>query len=183
MEFEEKTLTSECIYNGKVIDVLRDEVEIATGRHSFREVVKHSGGVVIVAVKNETDMAEPSILMVKQFRYPINEVVFELPAGKLEKGENPDLACKRELEEETGYAAENWKSLGFINTSPGFCDEKLYLYLATGLKFVGEHPDEGEIIQAYEFKLSEVEKMILNGEINDAKTICAIHRAFYGVEL
>lgn len=181
MDFGEKTLTSASIYNGKVIDVVRDEVEISTGRHSFREVVKHSGGVVIVAVKKRSD--DPTILLVKQFRYPIKQVVYELPAGKLEKGEDPDFACKRELEEETGYRAANWRSLGFINTSPGFCDEKLYLYLATGLEFVGEHPDEGEIIKAYEFKLSDIEKMISSGGINDAKTICAIHRAFSGVEL
>ncbi len=177
MEFQEKTLTSECIYNGKVIDVLRDEVEIATGRHSYREVVKHSGGVVMVAIKEINSKKDAKILLVKQFRYPINQVVFELPAGKLEKGEDPNLACKRELEEETGYRAQNWKSLGYINTSPGFCDEKLYLYLATDLEFVGEHPDEGEIIQAYEFNLSEVKEMIYNGQINDAKTICAIYRA------
>ncbi len=181
MEFGEKTLTSESIYKGKVIEVIRDEVELATGRQSFREVVKHSGGVVIVAVKKQTE--EPVILLVKQFRYPIQKVVYELPAGKLEKGENPDEACKRELEEETGYRAANWRSLGYINTSPGFCDEKLYLYLASGLEFVGEHPDEGEIIKAFEYKLTDVEKMILTGEINDAKTICAIHRAFSGVEL
>ncbi len=181
MDFGEKTLTSASIYNGKVIDVVRDEVEISTGRHSFREVVKHSGGVVIVAVKKRSD--DPTILLVKQFRYPIKQVVYELPAGKLEKGEDPDFACKRELEEETGYRAANWQSLGYINTSPGFCDEKLYLYLASDLEFVGEHPDEGEIIKAYEYKLSDVKKMILNGGINDAKTICAIYRAFNGVEL
>ena len=173
MDFGEKTLTSASIYNGKVIDVVRDEVEISTGRHSFREVVKHSGGVVIVAVKKRSD--DPTILLVKQFRYPIKQVVYELPAGKLEKGEDPDFACKRELEEETGYRAANWQSLGYINTSPGFCDEKLYLYLASDLEFVGEHPDEGEIIKAYEYKLSDVKKMILNGGINDAKTICAIY--------
>lgn len=181
MDFGEKTLTSASIYNGKVIDVVRDEVEISTGRHSFREVVKHSGGVVIVVVKKRSD--DPTILLVKQFRYPIKQVVYELPAGKLEKGEDPDFACKRELEEETGYRAANWQSLGYINTSPGFCDEKLYLYLASDLEFVGEHPDEGEIIKAYEYKLSDVKKMILNGGINDAKTICAIYRAFNGVEL
>ena len=181
MDFGEKTLTSASIYNGKVIDVVRDEVEISTGRHSFREVVKHSGGVVIVAVKKRSD--DPTILLVKQFRYPIKQVVYELPAGKLEKGEDPDFACKRELEEESGYRAANWQSLGYINTSPGFCDEKLYLYLASDLEFVGEHPDEGEIIKAYEYKLSDVKKMILNGGINDAKTICAIYRAFNGVEL
>ena len=179
MEFEEKTLTSKSIYAGKVINVLYDEVEISTGRHSFREVVKHNGGVVIAAFKNNGD--EPVVLLVKQFRYPIKKVCYELPAGKLEKGENPDYASKRELEEETGYRAKHWKSLGFINTSPGFCDEKLYLYLASDLEFVGEHPDEGEILQAEEFKLSQVREMIINGEINDAKTICALYRAGAGI--
>ncbi|MBE7712439.1 MAG: NUDIX hydrolase [Cyanobacteria bacterium SIG26] len=172
MKFEEKTLSSEVVYNGKVISIIRDDVEIADGHKSFREVILHSGGVVIVALKNlET------ILLVKQFRYPIKQTVYELPAGKLEVGENPDEACKRELEEETGYRAKTWKSLGYINTSPGVCTEKLYLYLATDLEFVGEHPDEGEIIKSYEFKLADVIEMLNNGEINDAKTICAIYRA------
>lgn len=184
MKFEEKTLNSECVYKGKVLEVYRDEVEISDGHRSFREVVKHSGGVVIAAIKNVNQILdEPVLLLVKQYRYPIGKAVFELPAGKLEKGENPDFACKRELEEETGYQAKKWKSLGYINTSQGFCNEKLYLYCATELEYAGKHPDEGEIIQAYEFKLSQVKEMILNGEINDAKTICAIHRALNGTEL
>jgi len=171
MNFEEKTLKSECVYNGKIMTVMRDEVELADGKQSFREVVRHSGGVVILALKDDETM-----LMVKQFRYPISKTVLELPAGKLEKGENPDDACKRELEEETGYRAEKWTSLGFINTSPGFCDEKLYLYKAENLKYVGEQPDDGEIISALEVKVSEVKNKIKNGEINDAKTLCAVLR-------
>lgn len=172
MNFEETQLSSEVVYDGKIMTVQSDRVRIADGKESFREVVRHSGGVVILAFKDEE-----TILLVKQFRYPIAQTVFELPAGKLEIGENPDYACKRELEEETGYKAKNWKSLGYINTSPGFCDEKLYLYEARDLEFVGEHPDEGEIIKAFEYKLSDVKKMIVEGEINDAKTICAIMRA------
>lgn len=168
---KEKTLNSQVVYDGKIITVRRDEVELANGRKSFREVVEHSGGVVIVALKGDC------ILFVKQFRYPIKEVITELPAGKLEKGEDPDNACERELEEETGYRAKHWTSLGYIYTSIGFCDEKLYLYLAQELEFVGEHPDDGEILENYEYKIKDVEKMIENGEINDAKTICAIHRA------
>ena len=168
---KEKTLTSQIVYDGKIITVRRDEIELANGRKSFREVVEHSGGVVIVALKGD------SILFVKQFRYPIKEVIPELPAGKLEKGEDPDNACERELEEETGYRAKHWTSLGYIYTSIGFCDEKLYLYLAQELEFVGEHPDEGEILENYEYKIKDVEEMIQNGKINDAKTICAIHRA------
>lgn len=174
MNFEEKTLNSEVVYDGKVMTVIRDDVEVADGHKSFREVVLHSGGVVIAAMKNPQ-----TILLVKQYRYPLKQTVYELPAGKLEVGENPDEACKRELEEETGYRAKNWKSLGYINTTPGICTEKLYLYLATDLEFVGEHPDEGEIIKCFEYKLSDVTDMINNGEINDAKTICTLHRAFF----
>lgn len=173
MNFEEKTLDFEYVYNGKVIDVRRDNVEIATGQKSVREVVEHSGGVVIAAQKTPE-----TILMVKQFRYPIKETALELPAGKLEKGEEPFPAAQRELEEETGYRAKNWKSLGFIHTSPGFCDEKLYLYYASDLEFVGEHPDDGEIIQSFEYNLDEIFNKIKAGEINDAKTICALTRAF-----
>lgn len=173
MDFEEKTLDSEYVYRGKVINVLRDNVEISTGRKSVREVVEHSGGVVIVAQKSDD-----TILMVKQFRYPIKQTVLELPAGKLEKGEEPFPAAKRELEEETGYSADEWQSLGYINTTPGFCNEKLYLYLAKNLKFVGEHPDEGEIIQCFEYNINEIFEKIKNGKINDAKTICGLMRAF-----
>lgn len=173
MNFEEKTLNSKVVYEGKVVTVIKDDVEVADGHKSFREVVLHSGGVVVVAQKDND-----TILLVKQYRYPLKKVNLELPAGKLEIGENPDEACKRELEEETGYIAKNWKSLGYINTTPGICTEKLYLYLAQNLEFVGEHPDEGEILKCDEYKLSEVFKMIQNGEINDSKTICALTRAF-----
>lgn len=173
MNFEEKTLNSEVVYNGKVMTVIRDDVEVADGHKSFREVVIHSGGVVIVALKDDE-----TILLVKQYRYPLKQTVLELPAGKLEVGENPDLACKRELEEETGYCAKIWKSLGYINTTPGICTEKLYLYMAKDLEFVGEHPDEGEIIKCFEYKLVDVFEMIKNGTINDSKTICTLTRAF-----
>ncbi len=173
MEFREKTLKSELIFNGKVITVIRDDIETADGHKSFREVVIHSGGVVIVALTNDN-----KILLVKQYRYPLHNTNIELPAGKLEPNENPDFAAKRELEEETGYRANFWKSLGYINTTPGICTEKLYLYLAKDLEFVGEHPDEGEVIKCKEYSPEEVYNMIQNGEINDAKTICALSRAF-----
>lgn len=171
MDFEEKQLSSECVYNGKIMTVCRDEVELSTGKKSFREVVNHSGGVVILALKNKD-----TILMVKQYRYPLKQALLELPAGKLEKGENPDWAAKRELEEETGYRAENWKSLGYIFTSAGYSTEKLYLYLASDLEYVGEHPDDGEILKTLEFNINEIYKMIETGEISDAKTLCAILR-------
>lgn len=174
MNFEEKTLSSECVYDGKIMKVCRDDVEIATGKKSFREIVHHSGGVVIAALKDEN-----TILAVKQFRYPLKQTIVELPAGKLEIGENPDLAAARELEEETGYKAKNWKALGYIYTSPGYSDEKLHLYLATDLEFVGEHPDDGEILKVYEFSLDKFIVDVKSGKISDAKTVCTIMRAFY----
>lgn len=171
MDFEEKQLSSECVYNGKIMTVCRDEVELSTGKKSFREVVHHSGGVVILALKDDC-----TVLMVKQFRYPLKQELLELPAGKLEKGEDPDLAAARELEEETGYRAQNWKSLGYIFTSAGYSTEKLYLYLASELEYVGEHPDDGEILKTLEFNINDIYEMIKTGEINDAKTLCAILR-------
>ena len=171
MEFEEKTLSSEYVFRGKVIDVKRDDILVSNGHKSIREVVEHSGGVVILAIK------DGKILTVNQFRYPIKTTSIELPAGKLEVGEDPDFASKRELEEETGYIAKNWKSLGYIYTSVGFCNEKLYLYLATDLEYKQVNPDEDEIIEAKEYPIKEVFEMIDNGKINDAKTLCALLRA------
>lgn len=171
MEFTEKTIDSQLIFDGKVVKLYKDKIELSTGKESFREVVKHSGGVVILAKK------EDKILLVKQFRYPMKEVLYELPAGKLEQGEDPFEAAKRELEEETGYCADKWTNLGYVYTSPGYSDEKLYLYMAEDLKYTHCHPDEGEIIQAFEYKYDDVLKMVDNGEINDAKTLCALMRA------
>src|SRR5574344_2522731 len=129
-EFFEKTLSSKEIYKGKVFTIFKDDVELDNSKVTFREVERHPSGVVILAKKDEN-----TLLMVKQFRYPICKPSLELPAGKLERGENPDFAAKRELEEETGFVAKTWKSLGYIYTTPGFCDEKLYLYFATDLEF------------------------------------------------
>ncbi len=170
MNFEEKTVNSEIIFEGKVVTVLKDDVELSDGTTGYREVVKHNGGVVVLALHDD------KILLVKQFRYPIRKVMFELPAGKLERGEDPFEAAKRELEEETGYCANKWTDLGAVYTSPGYSNEKLYLYKAEDLEFTHCHPDEGEIIQAFEYSVQDVMNMIYNGEIEDAKTLCAILR-------
>lgn len=172
-KFEEITISEKKEFNGKFIEVSTFDIEMSTGKRGIREVVKHPGGVVVVAQKDED-----TILMVKQYRYPIKQVLLELPAGRLEKGENPDFAIIRELEEETGYIAKTWKSLGHIYTSPGICDEKLYLYYATDLEFKKQNPDDGEIIEFFEYNIKDVFEMIKKGEINDAKTICALTRAF-----
>ena len=172
-KFCEKTIGTKDIFKGIIFNVKKDDIELSTGKKSIREVVNHPGGVVIVALTDKN-----TILLVKQFRYPIQEVLFELPAGKLDWGEEPDSAAKRELEEETGYVAKTWKSLGVVYSSPGFCDETLHLYLATDLEFTKQNPDEGEIIEYFEYNLDVVFNMIKNGEINDAKTLCALLRAF-----
>ena len=172
-KFEEKTLSEKKAFDGKFIKASVYEVELSNGRKGIREVMHHPGGVVVVAQKDAD-----TILMVKQYRYPIKQVALELPAGRLEPNDNPDERIKKELEEETGYVAKTWKSLGYIYSTPGICDEKLYLYHATDLEFKGQKPDDGEIIEYYEYKIKDVMKLIKSGKINDAKTICAVQRAF-----
>ena len=174
MNFKEKTLKSEQVFDGKIVKVFKDDVELFDGEKAYREVVRHSGGVVILAFKDND-----TVLFVRQFRYPMQEVMLELPAGKLEYGEDPFAAAKRELEEETGYRAEKWTDLGYVYTSPGYSDEKLYLYKAENLKFVKQNLDEGEILEPLELDYKEVKNKIKNGEIVDAKTLCAILRCLY----
>ena len=169
----ETTLNSQEIYKGRVFTITRDDVELSDNHKTIREVVHHNGGVVIASEKNG------KILMVRQFRYPTKEVLYELPAGKLDKG-NEDIlsAAKRELEEETGHIAQKWESLGFIWTSPGFCNEKLFLFKASNLTKTNQHLDEGEILEYIEIEKEKVFEMIKSGEINDAKTISALMRAY-----
>lgn len=169
----EKKLNSELIYKGKIFTVTNDKVELSNGLIRNRDIVHHNGGVVILAEKGT------KILMVKQYRYATQNALFELPAGKLDK-KNEDIldAAKRELEEETGHKAEKWESLGFIWPTPGFCTEKLHLFFAKDLTFHKPNPEEGEIIDFYEIEKEKAFEMIKTGEINDAKTICALMRAY-----
>ncbi len=171
-KFEEKTLSSKTVYTGKIFDITDDEIVLSDGLVRHREIIHHPGGVVILAIKENGN-----VLLVKQYRYAVKSVQTELPAGRLEKGENPLDAAKRELKEETGYIAQNWESLGYIFTTFGICNEKLYLFKATGLTFDKPAPDEGEILDYFELPLTDVQNLIKNGTINDAKTICTISRA------
>ena len=169
----EKKINSTGIYKGKVFNITRDDVELSSGKKTIREVVHHNGGVVIVAEKDN------KILMVKQFRYPTGEVIYELPAGKLDKsGESVEEAAKRELEEETGFMAGNWESLGYAWSSPGFCTEKLHFYKASELEFSGQHPDEGEKIEYLSADKEKVFKMAKDGRLSDAKSLAALLRAY-----
>jgi len=160
------------VYDGRVFKTIVDEVEYPSGNHSVREVAEHPGGAVVLAV-----FGDKQILLIKQHRYPIDKFIYELPAGKLNDGENPLNCAKRELEEETGYLATSWKKLTSIYTSPGFCSEVLHIYLATDLFKApdGRKLEEGEESISVEIvPLAKTISMIELQQITDSKTICGI---------
>jgi len=162
------------IYSGKVFKVIVDELKYtSSGNQTFREVVVHPGGVVIAA-----ETGNGKFIIVEQERYPIGKAMLEFPAGKLEPGENPLDCAVRELEEETGQQADEIHKLGSIYTSPGFCDEELFLFYARKLKMGTINREEGEQGMLVNFLTAgEIENKILSGEINDAKTISCFYRA------
>ena len=169
MKLFEKTLTSETKFEGRIIKVLRDTVELENGKTSAREVVCHNGGVFVAALTEQNE-----VLLVRQFRYPYKEVLLELPAGKLEKGEDPFEAGKREFKEECGATADSYFSLGEVYPSPGYCGEIIHLYGAAGLHFGQQHLDEGEYLDVVRMPLDEAVRRVMTGEIKDAKTAIAI---------
>jgi ADP-ribose pyrophosphatase len=167
---KEKTLGSKTIYEGRVINLTIQTVELPNGKQATREVVLHPGAVTVLAITDED-----KILLVRQYRKAPDRVMLETPAGKLEKGEDPLDAAKRELEEETGYTATEIKPLGTYYTSPGFANELMYAYVATGLKKTGQNLDEDEFLDVHEVSAEEAEQLIADGEICDAKTLTAIY--------
>lgn len=174
---ELKLLKRNIIYDGKVFTVIVDDVEYPSGNRSIREVAKHPGGAVILAI-----FPDENILLIKQHRYPINKFIYELPAGKLDINEDPLDCAKRELEEETGYTANKWEKLTAIYTTPGFCSEQLHIYLASELHLSrnGRNLEEGELTMELEIvPLEKAIKMIEMQEIVDGKTICGIMLAYH----
>lgn len=168
-----RIVKSEVIFRGKVFNTKVDQIEYNSGNKAVREVAEHPGGAVIVPM---TDVGK--IVMITQHRFPVNEVLLELPAGKLNKGEDPFVCAVRELEEETGYKSENVIGLGSIYTTPGYSTEKLWIYLAKDLKPGNHNREEGEYgMEVFELSLKDVEEKIYNGEIVDGKTICGIFLA------
>lgn len=162
-------ISSELIFDGKILKVVKDKVLCPNGKESFREIIRHNGGAGILCVTPNDE-----VLLIKQFRYAYDEVIYEIPAGKLEEDEDPYEAALREFEEETGNKAKELIPLGHIYPTCGYSAEKIYLYLALDFKKTQAHLDEDEVILVEYIPLKKVKEMILNQEIKDAKTICAI---------
>ncbi len=164
----EKTIKSDKLYRGKIINLRIDTVELPNQKYSKREIIEHGGGVAIIAIK------DGKIVLVKQYRKAVEESIYELPAGKLESAESPKECAEREFTEETGYESENMKSLFSFYSSPGFSNERIHLFIAENISFVGANPDEDEYIETVEIPFDDALRMIETGEIIDAKTIVGL---------
>lgn len=169
MKLFEKTISEEYRYKGTVINLKVQQVELPNGKVGRRELVEHPGAVGIVAY-----LDSDTILMVEQFRKAIDRTILEIPAGKIEKGEEIKLCGIRELEEETGYRAKNFEYLGKIATAPGFTDEYIYLYKATELVKGEANRDDDEFINVKSYSINKIKEMVKSGEIIDGKTIAAL---------
>lgn len=167
---KETKLTSRRVYDGRVVKLDVDEVISARGNKTIREVVRHNGGACVLAVK------DGKILLVRQFRYAYGEEMIEIPAGKLEKGEMPEATALRELEEETGLIAKNMEFMCEIYPTPGYTNERLYIYFATDFNIGKTHFDADEDLTGLWVTIDEAQKMIESGAIKDAKTVVAIER-------
>lgn len=172
-----RVLSSRVGYRGPVFSVTTDEVEEPGGVRARRDVIRHSGSIVVLAVEDPgkaTRRAEPRILLERQYRHAAHSMMWELPAGRIDDGETALTAAKRELLEETGYSARQWKRILHFYVSPGFLDESMTIYLARGLRAGVARPEADERIAVNFFGLSEATRMALNGRIRDAKTIAGI---------
>ena len=165
---QERKLSSEMKFDGKLIKVTYDVAEV-NGKEAWREVVHHPGASAVVAIDEEN-----RIIMEKQFRYALNDYLLEIPAGKLDAGEDPLVCAKRELEEETGIIASEWISLGTIATSPGFCNEVIHLYVAKGLSKGKIHWDEDEYVEVERYTFDELLQRIKEEKIKDSKSLSTL---------
>ena len=170
MDLTEKKVSSQTIYRGKIVTLTVDQARLPDGTLALREVVYHPGGVAILALDQDN-----TVTLVRQYRYPIGQILLELPAGKLDHGAEEDrlLGARRELSEETGLEAEEWTYLGYTLASPGFCDEALHMYLARGLHRVGQHLDEDEFLDVVTMPFDRLVEQVMDGTITDAKTVAA----------
>ena len=174
MNLTEKTVEKRYIYKGKILNLRKDDALLPDGKPCVREIIEHSGGACALYIQ------DGKMLFVKQYRYAYGEVVHEIPAGKLNKGEDPSIAASRELEEETGIRARKMEHLFTIYPTPGYTNEKIYIYRALEGEQVCVHLDEGEFVERVWIPLERVKEMLKNGEIKDAKTIIAVQAYFLG---
>ena len=179
MELTERRVSSKTIFEGRIIKVTLDQAELPNGKLAAREVVEHPGGVAVLALEEDN-----TTYLVKQFRYPIQQLLLELPAGKLDGPEDHLLAAKRELSEETGLeAAEEWTYMGSILASPGFCTERLHMYLARKLSHKKQHLDEDEFLNVVPIPFDALVRQVMDGSQDDAKTVAAVLKAKTLLEL
>ena len=172
-QFEEKQLEREEIYDGAVLHVVKDKILLPDGNTSFREFCLHKGAVAVIPITENNEA-----ILVRQFRYAHHREFLEIPAGKFDfVGEEPLAAAKRELSEETGAEAESYVSLGVLDTTPALIDEKIHMYMATGLTDGEMHLDEDEFLSVHKIPLKELVEMVMRGEIRDGKTQIAILKA------
>lgn len=172
MDLNEKTISTQPIFTGKILKLRVDTVELPDGRESTREIVEHRGAVAIVVVNDDNE-----IFMVRQYRKPVEKVLLEIPAGTMEENEDPLDCARRELSEETGLTAANWEHILSYYSAPGFSDELLHLYLATGLEPGDTHPDQDEFLELVKLPLNEAYRLIFDGTIVDGKSIIGIQYA------
>ena len=177
MEFQnlnEVQAGSQEIFDGVVVHLFKDTVTLPNGKPAIREVIRHIGAVAVVPVTDDG-----KVIVERQFRYPLNEVITEIPAGKLDSFMEDRLsAAKRELEEETGYTADTWQELGDFHPTAAYCDEKITLYLATGLHQGDRHLDDDEFLNVMAVPMEELVADIMAGRITDGKTQAAILKAY-----
>ena len=172
MDYTEKTVSAEDKFRGKIVYLHVDRVRLPDGREATREIVEHSGGVAIIPVDDDGN-----VYCVRQYRYAVGEHLLEVPAGKLNDGEDPLECAVRELSEETGFSADNFVSMGFFYPSAGYCREKIYIYLAPGLHRGKAHLDEGEFLDVETYPLDTLAEMVENNELCDGKSAIAVLRA------
>ncbi|PPA71319.1 NUDIX hydrolase [Jeotgalibacillus proteolyticus] len=170
-KFEEKTVNKDVLYEGKIITLQVEEVELPNGKTSKREIIKHPGAVCVIAVNGEG-----KLIMVEQYRKAFERSILEIPAGKLEPGEEPIITAARELEEETGYGCDRLVHLQSFYTSPGFADELVHVFEAKGLYKIenAKGADEDEFVELHEITLEEAEECVADQRIFDAKTAYAV---------
>ena len=177
-ELAERQLSSKEIFDGRILHVFEDTVSLPNGKSASREYLRHIGAVCIVPVLENGD-----VLVERQYRYPVAQVLTEIPAGKLDGGEDPDTCAARELTEETGYKTEHMEKLGYVYTTPGFCNETIHLYLADHLVKSHQHLDRDEFLDVIRLPIDKVYEMVDRGEIYDAKTLAALAMARKKLEM